>query len=161
VEALESGLSHFASVVARDFGRDVFGAVSGGAGGGIAAGLFGVLGARLLPGIDLVLDTVGFDTALAGASLCITAEGLLDRQSLRNKGPCGVARRAAARGVPVVALAGSIAPDVVAGDFPSFAGMFSICSRPLTLSEAMRDAGPLLEAAAERVVRLFARARGH
>jgi hypothetical protein len=30
----------------------------------------------------------------------------------------------------------------------------------MTLSEATRDAAPLMEAAAERVVRLFMRARG-
>jgi glycerate kinase len=160
VQQLERGLQHFAAIVARDFGRDVQGAISGGAAGGIAGGLFGVLGARLLPGVDLVLDAVGFDQALAGAQLCITAEGLLDRQSLRNKGPFGVARRAAAQGVPVVALGGGIASDVTDRDFPAFAGMFSICARPMSLADAMRDAGPLLEAAAERVVRLFARARG-
>lgn len=159
VEQLERGLRHFSAIVARDFGRDVQSAVSGGAAGGIAAGLFGVLGARLLPGVDLVLDAVGFEQALAGATLCITAEGLLDRQSLRNKGPFGVARRAAAVGVPVVALGGGIASDVTDRDFPAFAGMFSICARPMSLAEAMRDAGPLLEATAERVVRLFARAR--
>jgi glycerate kinase len=102
---------------------------------------------------------VGFDEALVGASLCVTAEGLLDRQSLRNKGPFGVAKRGAARGVPVVALGGGIASDVTDADFPAFAGMFSICSRPMTLEQAMRDAAPLLEAAAERVVRLFAQAR--
>jgi glycerate 2-kinase len=161
VERLESGLSHFAAIVARDFGRDVQRVTSGGAAGGIAAGLHGVLGARLLPGVDWVLDAVGFEQALTGATLCITAEGLLDRQSLRNKGPFGVARRAAARGVPVVALGGGIADDVEDRDFPAFAGMFSICSRPLTLAEAMHDAGRLLEAAAERVVRLFSAARAN
>ena len=155
VEQLERALSHFAAIVARDFGRNVLGVTSGGAAGGIAAGLHGVLGARLLPGVDWVLDAVGFEQALAGATLCITAEGLLDRQSLRNKGPFGVARRAAARGVPVVALGGGIADDVADRDFPAFAGMFSICARPLSLAEAMRDAGRLLETAAERVVRLF------
>lgn len=159
VEQLELGLSRFADVILRDFGLDVRGVVSGGAAGGIAAGLHGVLGARLLPGVELVLDAVGFDAALTGAELCITAEGLLDRQSLRNKGPFGVARRANARGVPVVALGGGIAPDVASSEFPVFAGMFSICPRPMALEQAMRDAAPLLEAAAERVVRLFAAAR--
>jgi glycerate 2-kinase len=160
VEQLELSLAHFASILARDFGRDVRSMPSGGAGGGIAAGLFGVLGARLLPGIDWVLDAVGFERTLLGAALCITAEGRLDRQSLRNKGPFGVAKRGAARGVPVVALAGGIARDVTLGDFPAFAGMFSICARPMSLEQAMRDAAPLLEAASERVVRLFARAHG-
>jgi glycerate kinase len=155
VERLEAGLAHFAAIVARDFGRDIACVASGGAAGGIAAGLFGVLDARLLPGVDLVLDAVGFDRALSGAALCITAEGLLDRQSLRCKGPFGVARRAAAHGVPVVALAGGIAGDVTDADFPAFAGLFSICSRPMSLELAMREAEPLLTAAAERVVRLF------
>jgi glycerate kinase len=159
VEQLERALAHFAGIVERDFGKEVALVASGGAAGGIAAGLFGVLGARLLPGIDWVLDAVGFDQALSGAALCITAEGLLDRQSLHNKGPFGVARRAAAHGVPVVALCGGIAADVTDRDFPAFAGMFSICARPLSLERAMRDAEPLLTAAAERVVRLFQAAR--
>jgi glycerate 2-kinase len=166
VAELEAALAHFAAVVRRDFATDIAGVKSGGAAGGIAAGLHGVLGARLLPGVDLVLDAVGFERALTNATLCITAEGLLDRQSLRNKGPFGVARRAAARGVPVVALGGGIAADVTDRDFPAFAGMFSICSRPMSLQDAMRDARQLLEAAAERVVRLFvaattARTDGH
>ena len=160
VDELEAGLAHFAAIVARDFGREVTAVTSGGAAGGIAAGLFGVLGARLVPGVDLVLDAVGFDAALDGAALCITAEGLLDRQSLRNKGPFGVARRAAAKGVPVVALGGGIATDVTDADFPAFAGMFSICSRPMSLEQAMREAAPLLSAAAERVVRLFSAGAG-
>jgi glycerate kinase len=150
---LERNLEHFADVIAKSFGRDVRNVVSGGAAGGIAAGLFGVLGAQLEPGIDLVLETVGFDRALADADLVITAEGFLDEQSLRNKGPCGVARWAKRRSVPVIALAGGIADDVRAADFPDFAGMFSICRRPIALEEAMRNAAPLLESAAESVVR--------
>jgi glycerate kinase len=159
VVLLEQALERLAAIVARDCGREIRGVASGGAAGGIAAGLYGALGARLVPGVDLVLDAVGFDAALDGADLCITAEGLLDRQSLRNKGPFGVARRADQRGVPVVALGGGIASDVRDTDFPTFAGMFSICPRPLSLEEAMRDAESLLAAAAERVVRLFHRAR--
>jgi hypothetical protein len=128
---------------------------SGGAAGGIAAGLYGVLGARLFPGVDWVLDAVGFDTALDGAALCFTAEGQLDRQSLRNKGPLGVARRAAARGIPVVALCGSIAADVHPKDLSELTAMFSICPRPMAKKEALRGAARLLEAAAEQAARLF------
>jgi glycerate kinase len=150
---LERNLEHFADVIAQLTGRDVRSVVSGGAAGGIAAGLFGVLGASLEPGIDLVLETVGFDRAVAGADLVITSEGLLDQQSLRNKGPCGVGRWARRRGVPVIALAGGIADDVRAADFSDFAGMFSICRRPMALEEAMQQAAPLLESAAESVLR--------
>ncbi len=155
VAELEHNLAHFADVIQRSFGRDVRGVVSGGAAGGIAAGLYGVLNATLEPGIDLVLETVGFDQALAGASLVVTSEGLLDQQSLRNKGPCGVGRWAKRRSVPVIALAGGIADDVRPGDFPDFAGMFSICRRPMALHEAMQRAAELLESATESALRVF------
>lgn len=148
---LERNLEHFADVIAKLTGRDVRNLNSGGAAGGIAAGLHGVLGATLEPGIDLVLETVGFDRALVDADLVLTAEGFLDEQSLRNKGPCGVARWAKRRGVPVIALAGGIADNVRAADFPDFAGMFSICRRPMALEDAMTNAAALLESAAEAV----------
>jgi glycerate kinase len=52
-------------------------------------------------------------------------------------------------------IGGGIAPSVRDRDFPELAGMFSICSRPMSLEQAMQNAGPLLESATERVVRLF------
>jgi glycerate 2-kinase len=149
VVELEENLARFADVVERTTGRDVRSLASGGAAGGIAAGLVGVLGATLEPGIDLVLERVGFDQALLGADLVITGEGFLDQQSLRNKGPCGVGRWAKRRGVPVIALVGGIADDVRASDFGEFAGIFAICRRPISLEEAMRRAAELLERAAE------------
>jgi glycerate kinase len=152
---LEENLGHFADVIERTTGRDVRSVASGGAAGGIAAGLFGVLGATLEPGIDLVLEAVGFDQALLGADLVITGEGLLDQQSLRNKGPCGVGRWAKRRGVPAIALVGAIADDVRPTDFYDFAGIFSICRRPMPLDEAVRRAAELLETAAESVLRLW------
>ena len=152
---LEQNLAHFADVVERTTGRDVRNLASGGAAGGIAAGLFGVLGAVLEPGIDLVLETLAFDQALLGADLVITAEGLLDRQSLRNKGPCGVGRWGKRRGVPVIALVGGIADDVGPADFSDFAGIFSICRRPVSLEEAQSRAAAWLESAAECVLRAW------
>ena len=67
-----------------------------------------LLGATLKPGIELVLDTVGFDALLGDAQLVITGEGRIDRQTLMGKGPSGVLRRARAKGVPVVALGGRV-----------------------------------------------------
>jgi len=152
---LERNLEHFADVIAKLTGRDVKQLALGGAAGGVAAGLYGVLGATLEPGVDLVLETLGFDQALLGADLVITAEGFFDEQSLHNKGPCGVARWARRRGVPVILLAGGIADDLRPADGADFAGMFSICRRPIALEEAMQRAAPLLESAADSVARLF------
>src|SRR6185312_2403833 len=65
-----------------------------------------VVGATRRPGIELVLDLTGFETALDGADLVITGEGSLDAQSLAGKTPVGVARAAARRGIGVIAVAG-------------------------------------------------------
>ena len=74
-----------------------------------------LLGAELRPGIDLMLDLVGFDGHLAGSALVVTGEGSLDEQSLHGKAPIGVARRAVAAGVPVVAVCGRrlLGPDAL------------------------------------------------
>jgi len=153
---LERNLAHFADVIEQTTGREVRHQPSAGAAGGIAGGLFGLLGATLEPGIDLVLETVGFARALEGADLVITAEGLLDLQSLHNKGPYGVGRWSKERGIPVIALVGGIADDVRAADFPDFAGIFSICRRPSSLEEALQRSAVWLERTAESVLHVFA-----
>ena len=65
-----------------------------------------VLGAERRSGVDVVLDLVGLDAALAGATLVVTGEGALDTQTLAGKAVTGVARRARAHGIPVVAVCG-------------------------------------------------------
>ncbi|HEY2193469.1 MAG TPA: glycerate kinase [Actinomycetospora sp.] len=82
-----------------------------GAAGGVGYGAMTLLDARLRPGFDLVAELLGFDDRLAGADLVVTGEGRLDGQTLRGKGPAGVAARAAGAGIPVLALAGSVAVD--------------------------------------------------
>jgi glycerate kinase len=149
---LEKHLAHFAAVVARDLGIDMRGVEAGGAAGGIAAGLSAVLGARIAAGTDWVLDAIGYDAHLDGASVVITGEGRLDRQTLRNKGPYGAAMRAKGRGVPVVALVGSV-DDTPAMDFSVFDTVVALVSGAVTVDEAGRNAAVLLERAAERAAR--------
>ena len=104
VEVLDKGMRSFAEVVGGDY-HTVAGA---GAAGGVGYALIAMLGATLKPGIELVLDSVGFDALLDDAQLVITGEGRIDRQTLMGKGPSGVLRRAMMRGVPVIALGGRV-----------------------------------------------------
>ena len=104
VEALDEGMRCFSATVGGDY-HNVAGA---GAAGGVGYALMALLGATLKPGIELVLDTVGFDALLGDAQIVITGEGRIDRQTLMGKGPSGVLRRAMLRGVPVMALGGRV-----------------------------------------------------
>jgi glycerate kinase len=106
VAELAGGLRRWATVVTAATGTDWSQAPGAGAAGGVGFAALAVLGARACPGIELILELAGFDAALDGAALVITGEGSLDAQSLAGKAPVGVARAAARRGIPVVAVAG-------------------------------------------------------
>ncbi|OSC57368.1 glycerate kinase, partial [Streptomyces sp. 4F] len=100
VETLDAALAHFAKVLE---GTETVGARAAGyaasPGAGAAGGIgFGamLLGARFRPGIEVMLDVLGFAPALERADLVITGEGSLDEQTLHGKAPAGVA--SAARG---------------------------------------------------------------
>lgn len=157
VVQLEGGLERLARVLER------FGSVdrlpSGGAAGGIAATLHAVFGAQLEPGIDWVLDTIGFDSHVQGADLVLTAEGQLDRQSLANKGPVGVALRARRWKVPTVVLAGSIAEDFELSSSP-FDAVACIARRCVSLHEATPLAAKWLAGASEQTLRMLQLCRG-
>jgi len=64
----------------------------GGAAGGLGAAL-AALGAELVPGAALVLDTVGFDPS--GYDLVVTGEGRVDATTALGKAPGEVVRRSA------------------------------------------------------------------
>jgi glycerate kinase len=106
VARLDAGLERWAAVVAATVGKEWSAAPGAGAAGGVGFAAMAVLGARMQPGIELVLELTGLEARLAGADLVITGEGSLDGQSLAGKAPVGVARAAARHGVPVVAVAG-------------------------------------------------------
>ena len=55
------------------------------------------------PGIELLLDLLGFDEAVRGARLVVTGEGCLDARTLHGGAPAGVAAAAARAGVRVAA----------------------------------------------------------
>jgi glycerate 2-kinase len=106
VAQLDDALRRWAGLVAGATGHDWSQTPGAGAAGGVGFAALAVLGAQQRSGIDMILDLVGFDAALDGADLVVTGEGSLDTQSLAGKAPVGVARAAAARGIPVVAVAG-------------------------------------------------------
>ena len=106
VARLDGGLWSFAKVILKEYGKDITRLPGAGAAGGMGGTLVALLGARILSGVDAVLDTSGFDDIVKGCDLVFTGEGRMDRQTPMGKVPFGVLRRS--HGVPVVSLAGRI-----------------------------------------------------
>lgn len=151
VELLDAGLRHLARLVGTETGVDHRDAPGSGAAGGVGFAALALLGARLRPGIELVLELVGFHDRLAGSKLVITGEGSLDAQTLRGKAPAGVAAAAARQDVPSVAVCGhnTLAVDQLRGAGISAAYPLSELEPDVTRS--MRDAAILLESIGERI----------
>ena len=144
VEQLDSALKNCAEVVERDIGTSIDAVPGSGAAGGLGGGMLAFLGGSLQAGADIVLDHVGLDDRLEGADLVLTGEGRIDFQTVYNKAPIGVARRAKRRGIPVIAVCGSLGKgyeDVHAGGIDA---VVSIVSAPMTLDEASARAGELI-----------------
>lgn len=111
VTQLEQGMRSYAAVLEQTFGRPVADVPGAGAAGGLGAAALCYLDAELVPGIEQVLDLVGFDGLLASSDLCVTGEGHADAQSVHGKVVSGVAARCRRAGVPCVAIVGGMDAD--------------------------------------------------
>ena len=160
VALLDRALTHLAGVIQRDVGVDVMDIAGGGAAGGMGAGLVAFLGAKIEWGADIVCEAVELDKRLIGVDLVVTGEGRLDWQTAYNKAPVAVARRAAARAIPVLGVAGSLGPGWRGLYKEGFAVMAGMVSTTVTLDEAMATPDPHLTRTAvrglQRVRRLLA-----
>jgi glycerate 2-kinase len=108
IPILEAGLKNLNAIILKKNGKDIAAVKHGGAAGGVAAGLYGLLNARLVNGTDYFLTIAGFEKEIKKAALLITGEGSIDRQTLQGKAPFGVAKMANAFSIPVIGLAGNI-----------------------------------------------------
>jgi glycerate kinase len=155
VGLLEEGLKNYGEIIKGTTGREVLNTPGAGAAGGLGAGLMAFLDARLEPGIDIILKAVGFEDRIKDADLILTGEGSIDRQTLHGKAPMGVALVAGKHNVPVVAVAGTVKGNITPLYSHGFAAVVGICSGPMTVEQAMKNADVLLTDTAERIMRLI------
>ncbi|MFC9593033.1 glycerate kinase [Streptomyces sp. NPDC056944] len=157
VRTLDAALAHFATVLEKAVGpRAAEAAVAPGAGGagGIGYGAL-ILGASFRPGIELMLEVLGFAPALERATLVITGEGSLDEQTLHGKAPAGVAAAARAAGKEVVAVCGRLALPPEALGTAGIRRAYALADLEPDPAKSMANAGPLLEEAASNLARDF------
>jgi len=153
VSLLDAALRRWAEAVASTTGTDWADAPGAGAAGGVGFAALAVLDGVLRPGIEIVLDLVGFTEHLADCSLVITGEGALDEQTLAGKAPAGVSAAAHSAGVPVVAVAGrsTLTPaDLAAAGIDE---VYPLSELEPDLVRSIACAGPLLGQLGARIAR--------
>lgn len=111
VQFLTTRLERLVQVYKETYGVDISSLAGAGAAGGLAGGL-AALGAKLVPGFDLVAEEVELDELLADVNLIITGEGFMDSESFAGKVVGSMAELAVERKIPIAAICGDIHPDV-------------------------------------------------
>ncbi|XIE80838.1 glycerate kinase [Streptomyces sp. SBR177] len=157
VATLDAALAHYAQVLEKAIGpRAAELAASPGAGGagGIGYGAL-LLGASFRPGIELMLEVLGFAPALERATLVITGEGSLDEQTLHGKAPAGVAAAARAAGKEVVAVCGRLALPPEALGTAGIRRAYPLTDLEPDPAKSIPNAGPLLEQVSANLARDF------
>jgi glycerate kinase len=129
-----------------------------GAAGGVGFALLAAQGRfrsfALRPGIDLVMEATDFPARLTRADLVITGEGRIDAQTAFGKTALGVAKRAAAAGVPCIAVGGGVEVDGIQALAAVGAVAVPVIERPMSVEGAMASGVEPLERCGERLARL-------
>jgi glycerate kinase len=155
VKQLDDNLLHMSRVVFDLLHIDIGSMRGGGAAGGMGAGITAFLNGELIPGFELISQTVNLEKWIKWADLVITGEGKMDFQTAFGKTPAGVAKLASVHYKPVIAFTGypGLEPDKF-GEM-GFTTVIPITDKPMTLEQSVSDAGRLLENAAERVAKVL------
>ena len=156
VEELDAGLRHLGAILDSHTGYPVSTASGAGAAGAMGAGMVAFLGSKLLPGIQVVLDIVHFDSLISDADYIFTGEGLFDGQSLCGKVVSGIADRAALQKKRVIVIVGGIKDREVQDAYSrGVSAVFTINRLPQDLAVSQAFSAENLRHTAADILRLI------
>lgn len=155
VQQLDTALVHFAQVCQQQLNKNEQHLPGMGAAGGLGFVVKTFFNASFRPGVELIAELSGLSESLNGADLVFTGEGRMDSQTLLGKTPAGVARHAKERGIPVIALAGSLGEGYQALYDGGISAAFSLVPGPLSLDDACADAARFLRERAADCMRVW------
>lgn len=156
-DQLEEKMKSFIDVAEKAIGVHVHNVPGAGAAGGLGAGLMLFLGAKLQPGVSLVMDACNFSERIKNADLILTGEGKIDNQTAFGKTIAGIALCAKSMKIPVIAFGGIIENMDKLYEL-GVTDIFPISQSPISIEQAMAEAPRLLQIAVERVMNRYRKA---
>lgn len=156
LDQLENGMINYRNIMIQKFGINPDEIPGSGAAGGLGAALCIFLGGQLKSGIETVLDLIDFDSRLNGVSLVVTGEGRADWQSCFGKVMQGIGQRCTQRGIPAVALTGSMGTGAEKIYDYGIRSIMTTVNGVMDLNEAFNRAEELYYQGAIRMFRLIA-----
>ncbi len=153
LKILDSNLKKYAEVVKSTFNKGIDTIAGAGAAGGTGAGLMTFLDAKLVNGIELILETLQIEEHIQKADLVITGEGKIDKQTLNGKTISGISKMAKKYQVPVIVITGKIGEDIDDIYNMGVNAIYSIVNQPMELSTALKNADTLITSCTENIMR--------
>jgi glycerate kinase len=154
VKELDTLLARYAQLLEEAFGKQAATLPGAGAAGGLGYALL-MIGAHFRSGAETVMEYIGLDQALTGAHWLITGEGRSDSQTLHGKAPYIASEHAKRLSIPTTLLSGGVDIASLQQLQAHFMGCFSITFGPITLQEAITNAGLLLTHSASQIANLW------
>lgn len=141
VKLLDTGLAALSALLNNGF-EEVPGA---GAAGGLGYGAMSFLNARILPGIEVIMDIVNFREQLEGADLVLTGEGKLDAQTMAGKVISGVTEAVKEKNIPIGIICGVIDGTAMSMKDKGVFTILPLLEEGMDLDYAIRHAAELVE----------------
>lgn len=111
VKFLDGCLKNFSKVVKKSLGKDISKLKGGGAAGGLSAGLNTFIDAKIISGIDFIMDILKLEKHIEKCDVIITGEGCIDSQTFQGKTISGILSAADKYRKPVIAISGCLGID--------------------------------------------------
>jgi len=155
LDFLNRAFEHYNLILSKIAKKNIGNIPGTGSAGGLAAGLYTFLNAKLKPGSSVFMEKINFRQKIRNANLIITGEGQIDFQTIFGKTPCSVASIAKEFNIPVIAIAARLGPGYHEVYRQGIDAVFSITNGPLSKTQALKQCRPLLIDAASNIARLF------
>jgi glycerate kinase len=146
INYLEKASKHFSSLVKNKFDKDISTLKGGGAAGGIAAGLFGLLDNVVIEnGFDYVAEKLELKSKIEQADFVITGEGKFDTQSLQGKVVGKMIELCQELNTPVSVVAGAVELSDVERKKLGIKECYALFEMAGSLEDSMKNASKYLK----------------
>lgn len=152
VSLLDRNLKTLADVIERTYGVSIHHRQGAGAAGGLGGAFQAFFPLSMKPGIEVVMEAIGFHEQIKHADLVITGEGRSDEQTLSGKAPYGVAKVAREHGIPVMLLSGYLEPSSKDRLSSYFDVLGSVVNEYVTQRESMENPAHYLKIQMQQMI---------
>lgn len=153
LKRVDAGMENYRNQIQRYKQVDLNEFEGGGAAGGIGSVLIGLLNAKMIPGIELLLSYSKMEEEVKDCTFVITGEGQSDAQTAYGKVPMGILKMAQKYNKPCIILSGALGKGYEVLYEEGFAGIYSIADCAMSFPQALAMAPEKLKAGAYSLIR--------